>query len=93
MRDERSYDEDDDREAPDDSDTEGSGEFDDASVDTIECPYCGKAVYEQAELCHHCGSYLSIEDSAPRRSVWIIVVVIVCLIMVLVGWVFTKPLW
>ena len=95
-------DEDADHEAPDDADVYAHGgasgvddtfdeAFDDASVDTVRCPYCGKAVYEQAEVCHHCKSYLSIEDRPPRKPTWVVVAVLLCLLGILVGWLFTKP--
>lgn len=80
-----------DHEAPDDFDTDDGGKSADASVDTIPCPYCGKAVYEQAELCPHCRSYLSVEDRPLRKPLWLVLAVIACLLAVLVGWLFTKP--
>ena len=53
---------DDDPEAPDESDADDS-----ADVDTIDCPHCGRDVYQAAQRCPHCGNYLSKED-APRRA-------------------------
>jgi hypothetical protein len=40
------------------------GEYGD-DVKEVTCPYCGEPVYEQAELCPHCRSYISREDT-PR---------------------------
>jgi hypothetical protein len=61
-----------DREAPDPSDMDADDADDanhDDDVDTIPCPYCRKPVYEQADICPHCGSFISRED-APRRRPW-----------------------
>src|SRR5262249_31974073 len=58
------------RDDPQESDQD-PGEYDD-EVEEVPCPYCGEPVYEQAEICPHCRSYVSRED-APRRPVprWI----------------------
>ena len=74
---------DDDREDPDPSDMDDAESADE--VDTVECPFCGKAVYEHAELCPHCHSYISREDATarPPRRGWVIWAgVIVCLAVV-----------
>jgi predicted nucleic acid-binding Zn ribbon protein len=74
----------DDREAPDPSD------IDDDSADTDPCPHCGKPVYEQAEICPHCQSYISREHSLPRRKpIWIISAAIITLLIV-VCWVLLR---
>ncbi len=69
-----------DREDPDPSDMDDSDES-----DTIECPYCGKSVFEQAEWCHHCGKYLSEEDRANRMPSILMVGVVLGIILVLSG--------
>jgi hypothetical protein len=56
-------DDDDSRDDPQESDQD-PGEYDDG-VEEIPCPYCGELVYEQAELCPHCHSYISREDAPP----------------------------
>ena len=50
-------------------------EDDDFAVDefvehdaTIDCPHCGKEIYEDAERCPHCERYLSDEDAARRKN-------------------------
>ena len=59
-------DDDDDRNDPLESDQDpGDDDGDDADEAETPCPYCGEPVYEQAELCPHCRSYISRED-APR---------------------------
>jgi endogenous inhibitor of DNA gyrase (YacG/DUF329 family) len=52
---------------------------------TVPCPHCRKPVYEDAERCPSCGSYLSREDMPWRRPIWLVVGVVLCLIIVL-GW-------
>ena len=65
----------------------------DADVDESEhaegdhCPYCRKLIYEQAEVCPHCGSYLSREDVPNRKPLWMVTVVVLCLAAILLGWV------
>jgi predicted nucleic acid-binding Zn ribbon protein len=75
------FDEDDDdvedRDDPDPSDQD-DGEDDD--VDTLPCPYCGKPIAEQAELCPHCRSFISFEDAPRRKPAWIWLAVALALI-------------
>ena len=66
----------DDSEYPDEPD-------DDESAETIPCPYCGEPVYEEAQRCPECGSYLSREDAPRHRPLWLIAGVLVCLVVVL----------
>ena len=72
-----------DPELPDPSDRDDPGDDDST---TVECPYCRESIYDGAERCPHCGHYLSDEDAPRRRSGWLVVGVIVCLIIVLVAW-------
>ena len=75
----------DDRDLPDPSDTDTPG---DETDDTVPCPYCGREVYESAERCPHCGSYVSDEDAPRRRRPWWLVAgVVLCLAIVLLAWV------
>ena len=61
------------------------------SVDTLACPYCGKAVYEGAEVCPHCRSYISEEDQpARRRPWWILAAVGLTLAAIVLHWVFGR---
>ena len=53
------------RDDPDEADQDPADNYDE--VEEIPCPYCGKPVYEQAELCPHCESYISDEDAQRRR--------------------------
>ncbi len=43
------------------------------SDDTVPCPHCRKPVYEGAERCPHCETYLSAEDAPTRRPWWVLV--------------------
>lgn len=45
----------------------------DSDDDTYPCPYCGAAVYEDAEWCPSCEKYLSDEDAPPRGKPWWII--------------------
>jgi hypothetical protein len=58
----------------------------DEEDDTIPCPYCGRAIYEDAPACPHCGNYISDEDAPPgQKPWWLIVGALVCL-AILVLW-------
>jgi hypothetical protein len=70
------------RDAPDPSDT---GE-DDGPAE-IPCPYCRKEMSELAEVCPHCGSYISSEDAPRRRPWWLLAGVAVTMAAVLLAWV------
>jgi predicted nucleic acid-binding Zn ribbon protein len=50
--------------------------------DTMPCPYCGQAIYDEAERCPYCESYISREDAPSRQSTWIVVGVVICLAIV-----------
>jgi predicted nucleic acid-binding Zn ribbon protein len=71
----------DDREAPDDSDVVDD---DPDGVDTLPCPNCDRPVYEHAQVCPHCRSFLSFEDAPRHRPLWIWIAAILALIGV--GW-------
>lgn len=73
----------DDRELPDEADMDP-----DEDEETQPCPYCGKPVYEQAQVCPHCRSYIALDEAPGRKPLWLIVAVIVCVLIVLLIWVF-----
>ena len=54
-------------EDPDESDMDDG----DSGTEESDCPYCGKAVYEQAEVCPHCRNYISREDAPRRLPRWV----------------------
>lgn len=51
------------REEPEEEAAEGE-----EGDDRVPCPHCGKEIYEEAERCPACGSYVSEEDAPRRRS-------------------------
>ena len=63
---------------PDDIDGEEEG-WDD---ETMPCPHCREAVYDDAESCPNCGLYLSTEDAPHRKPWWLVTGVVACLAMV-----------
>lgn len=76
-----------DHEDPADSDIDDPSADD--SVDLAPCPHCRKPVYDHAEVCPHCGSYISAEDAPRRRHPrWIVIVAILLLGVILFGWTF-----
>jgi len=38
-----------------------------------ECPHCHKVISEEAEWCHHCGQYLSVEDAPRHVPLWLLI--------------------
>ena len=71
--------EDDDRDEPVASDVEEDS--DDSEM--APCPFCGKAVYEGADVCPHCRNFVSIEELTGRKPWWVVVAAIVLLVAVL----------
>ena len=54
----------------------------------IDCPVCGKSIYEEAEQCPKCGTYLDGTDAPPqRRPLWIGLGVALCLLIIFF-WIF-----
>jgi len=52
------------------------------------CPKCRKMINEDAEQCHHCGRYLSAEDTSSGAPIWIFVTVVVLLLAIAWVWLF-----
>jgi len=62
--------------------------YGDDDRDVIDCPSCGKAVYEGADLCPHCGQWILEDSPAFERSqgwFWPIMVAIL-IAVILVMW-------
>lgn len=55
-----------------------------ASVDLAQCPFCGKAVREEAPRCHHCGRHISPSDLRPRLPWWVWIGLLACMLMALI---------
>lgn len=66
----------DDRELPDERDVD---EDDEPAI--VPCPYCGKGMLEESEVCPHCRNYISREDAPPQRRRPLLIVVIVLLLV------------
>jgi hypothetical protein len=70
---------------PDPSDIDASE--DEGIAETVLCPYCRDPVYEAAERCPSCGSYLSTEDAPCRNPWWLVAGVVLCLAIIVLVWV------
>lgn len=72
----------DERELPDESDID-----DDDEPADVPCPYCGRDISEEAEVCPHCRNYVSREDAPQSRrpSTWVTAVVFLLLVAALTG--------
>jgi len=69
---------------PDDLDTYPEGVYDDGGPPTIACPHCRAEVFEDAEACPRCGTYLSREDAPRARGgAWVIVMILALLAAVI----------
>ena len=71
-----------DPEAPDASDMDRDDEDDE--LDAVPCPYCNRPVYEHADVCPHCGSFLSFQNAPRHRPLWIVVAAILAILGI--GW-------
>jgi len=52
---------------------------DDPESETLPCPSCGSAMFEDSPRCPTCGNYVAAADSSPRRPLWVMVTALVCL--------------
>jgi len=78
----------DDEDEYDDEEEDADEEYD---CETRPCPFCKKEIYEQAELCPHCGRYISDEDLPARHPPWVIVGAVIALVaMLLCCWFLVK---
>lgn len=71
-----------DDEGPSDDEIEAFDDEDDADV--VECPHCGREVYDDADRCPHCGMNV-VRNRFPRWPIWFIITVIIVILIVL-GW-------
>ena len=84
----RDYELEDDPDDLDDDPAEADTDADDGDEEseTVRCPYCRAAVYEGAEMCPKCGSYISEEDAPAGRPAWAVVVAVALLLAIIIGW-------
>lgn len=73
-----------DNEEPSDEDIEAFG--DDADTDVVECPHCGREVYDDADRCGHCG--MNVAPTQHSWPVWVILAAIVAAAAVLLACIF-----
>ena len=56
---------------------------DDGDAEMVNCPYCKREMYEDAERCPYCERYISDEDTpAAAKPWWVMLGVAVCLYVV-----------
>ena len=71
----------DDRDDPDESDMD-----DDDDPEAVACPYCRRPMSEDADICPHCGNFISFEDAPRRRPWWVVAAVVALMGALLLGW-------
>jgi hypothetical protein len=71
------WDDEDDPEAPDQSDMDISDE-----PDLAVCPHCRKLISEETEQCPHCGDYISPQSHLGKPAWFIIVAILLALLMI-----------
>ncbi len=59
-------------------------EDDEAKIDV--CPHCGQEIYEDAERCPHCETYLSAADSLTKPKPWWIVLGVFVVLAMIYWW-------
>ena len=62
---------------------------DDNEGETVPCPDCGRPVYEEADVCPYCGSFI-LRDARARHPRWVLATVLALLAAMalgLLGWV------
>lgn len=75
--------------ADDDASDDAWGDDDEASSDdTLPCPACGAAVFEDSPRCPACGEYVTPGGSGvAARPAWVVLTALVCLAIAL-WWIF-----
>lgn len=76
-----------DSELPDEADMDQDDD-EEEDAETIVCDNCHKPFYEQAESCPHCGEFVTSQGSAGRRPLWVVIGLLVCIVVVLLTWLF-----
>lgn len=58
-------------------------EFHDDSVETLECPHCGREVYEDTDKCPHCGEWIMplAARASSKSRIWIVGAILALLAM------------
>jgi len=80
---------DDDREGDEDFDSdEDDSDLEDDDEPTVDCPYCGAEILEEAQRCPHCGEYLSREDAPLEKKPWWILLGVGLCLYIVFRWIF-----
>ncbi len=58
----------DDHEAPNVMDVDDDAA--DGDEDTVPCPFCQRPIWEKADLCPHCRSFVAPGDLPAKRPLW-----------------------
>lgn len=68
-----------DRSDDDDIDDIDDDEYGDDEAALIPCPECGQPVDDDSPRCPACGHWITEEDAAARRPLWVVVTALLCL--------------
>lgn len=71
------------RREPEEGDGPSAADLDRFAGETRACPACGREVYDDAEVCYHCGAAMSGGRSAVPK--WWVVVIVVAVAAALAG--------
>ena len=58
--------------------------------EVVACAKCGQMIAESAEICSKCGHYISLEESTPRRSHFVVMTSVAIMIALALGYVCTR---
>ena len=48
------------------------------------CPSCQRQIYDQAEICPHCGEYITpFPEASKQKSVWVSIGVLLLIVLLL----------
>lgn len=51
----------------------------------VDCPKCGRSIYDDAEQCPYCFAYLTASDFKRPQSLWVIGIVVLLVILLILG--------
>jgi predicted nucleic acid-binding Zn ribbon protein len=57
------------------------------SADLRPCPSCRKPIYDEAEVCPHCGNYVGEEKAKHRKPLWFVLAAIIIIATILLRWI------